>query len=426
MALVEARTSLLATLRTASGDRAALAAKGAHRWLRLHEPTVEEASAYRRNGGSVMAQAALKSAESLMRLRGKLMPRGTLETSRADFQEKVKARLCGSVSLKGERQSKEFDEIASNFSRLVAVYYVDGKGMQPDRIGESLEMILPRLASHLLAELELCMEAKFAKPAKIVCKFSVFEISAKLQALRNHADKVVKANVKTIINAAVHCGNLGLVDGLAGGADAKLRMLKRHRDAIVRKNARTIVHTALLRGNLELADRLAAGADAKLRMLKRHRDAIVRKNARTIASTGLRSGNLALVDRLAAGANEKLETLRKHADAVVRKYARTIINAALNKGNLGVADRLADGANAKLEMLRGHADAVVRKNARTIVCTALDKGNLKLADRLAKGAANVFDEIKMRLGKRPGAKKILSEMLAAGTLDVDARLKKAA
>jgi hypothetical protein len=384
MALVEARTSLLATLRTASGDRAALAAKGAHRWLRLHEPTVEEASAYRRNGGSVMAQAALKSAESLMRLRGKLMPRGTLETSRADFQEKVKARLCGSVSLKGERQSKEFDEIASNFSRLVAVYYVDGKGMQPDRIGESLEMILPRLASHLLAELELCMEAKFAKPAKIVCKFSVFEISAKLQALRNHADKVVKANVKTIINAAVHCGNLGLVDGLAGGADAKLRMLKRHRDAIVRKNARTI------------------------------------------ASTGLRSGNLALVDRLAAGANEKLETLRKHADAVVRKYARTIINAALNKGNLGVADRLADGANAKLEMLRGHADAVVRKNARTIVCTALDKGNLKLADRLAKGAANVFDEIKMRLGKRPGAKKILSEMLAAGTLDVDARLKKAA
>jgi hypothetical protein len=473
--LPEARASLLSAWRAASCDQTARAAIEAHRELKLHIPIVEEVGAYRKSGGTVMDQAALMCAESLLFLRTKPLIRGSLKTDRRDFQKGVEARINSSVSPKNEEYRKEFGKLALSFSRLFALYYVDEHERQPDGIGGRLEMALPVLAKHLLSELELCMEERFVRPANNLCKASVFEIRAKLDALEKHADAVVKDNAKTIVHAALvrgnlefadtlaagakakldvlqahadavvrdnaktivcialNHGNLELSDTLAAGAKAKLDVLQAHADAVVRDNAKTIVDAALLRGNLEFADTLAAGANAKLVMLqgytdeKGRADEVVRDNAKTIVCTALSKGNLELADALAAGAKAKLVMLQAHADAIVRDNAKTIVCSALVRGNLEFADTLAAGANAKLDVLQAHADAIVRDNAKTIVCSALNHGNLELSDTLAAGAAKACDEMKRLLGEgASNVKMLFSNMLSDGTLDVEVFLKKAA
>ena len=389
--LPEARASLLSAWRAASCDQTARAAIEAHRELKLHIPIVEEVGAYRKSGGTVMDQAALMCAESLLFLRTKPLIRGSLKTDRRDFQKGVEARINSSVSPKNEEYRKEFGKLALSFSRLFALYYVDEHERQPDGIGGRLEMALPVLAKHLLSELELCMEERFVRPANNLCKASVFEIRAKLDALEKHADAVVKDNAKTIVHAALVRGNLEFADTLAAGAKAKLDVLQAHADAVVRDNAKTIVDAALLRGNLEFADTLAAGANAKLVMLQGYTDE------------------------------------KGRADEVVRDNAKTIVCTALSKGNLELADALAAGAKAKLVMLQAHADAIVRDNAKTIVCSALNHGNLELSDTLAAGAAKACDEMKRLLGEgASNVKMLFSNMLSDGTLDVEVFLKKAA
>ena len=389
--LPEARASLLSAWRAASCDQTARAAIEAHRELKLHIPIVEEVGAYRKSGGTVMDQAALMCAESLLFLRTKPLIRGSLKTDRRDFQKGVEARINSSVSPKNEEYRKEFGKLALSFSRLFALYYVDEHERQPDGIGGRLEMALPVLAKHLLSELELCMEERFVRPANNLCKASVFEIRAKLDALEKHADAVVKDNAKTIVHATLVRGNLEFADTLAAGAKAKLDVLQAHADAVVRDNAKTIVDAALLRGNLEFADTLAAGANAKLVMLQGYTDE------------------------------------KGRADEVVRDNAKTIVCTALSKGNLELADALAAGAKAKLVMLQAHADAIVRDNAKTIVCSALNHGNLELSDTLAAGAAKACDEMKRLLGEgASNVKMLFSNMLSDGTLDVEVFLKKAA
>ena len=69
--------------------------------------------------------------------------------------------------------------------------------------------------------------------------------------------EIVRANAKTIINAALHKGNLSLADKLAEGAQEKYEELTRHKEEIVRANAKNVIYAALNKGNLSLADKFA-------------------------------------------------------------------------------------------------------------------------------------------------------------------------
>ncbi len=263
--LPEARASLLSTFRAASEDNTARSAIRAHRLRRLHEPTVEEIGAYRKSGGK--ANIYQVCAESLLRLRGMPMAKGKIE--RALFAEEVERLLCNSAETKDTEHKERFGELAHSFSRLIAVHYEDEYGRQPGRLDGELKMILPYLAKHLMAELELCMEARFARPASNLCKVSFFDIQAKLDMLGSHPERIVKANDRSIIDAAMNGVNLRLADTLAAGAKAKLDMLEAHPLKAVRINARSILNAALIRGTLRLADTLAAGAAEALRKMEK-------------------------------------------------------------------------------------------------------------------------------------------------------------
>ncbi|MBI4738874.1 hypothetical protein HY772_04900, partial [Candidatus Woesearchaeota archaeon] len=219
---------------------------------------------------------------------------------------------------------KEYEKLALSFSRLFALYYYDEKDRQPMKLEGRLETLLPYLARHLLAEVELCVEFRFTSPSKNLSKTSVFDIQKKLEMLEGHAEAAVRENARTILCAALNKGNLELADRLALGAREKLDSLEKHAEPAVRENARNILCAALRKGDLELADRLALGAREKLEMLEGHAEAAVRENARTILYAALNKGNLELADRLATGAREKLDSLEKHAEAAVRENARTI------------------------------------------------------------------------------------------------------
>ena len=292
---------MLATLRAASGDETALAAKEAHYELRFHTPVIDEIGTYRKNEGAVMAQAVQKCAESLLYLRTKPLKRGLLKTQRRDFQEEVEMRLCDSVRLKDGKHRKEFGKLALSFSRLFALYYVDENERQPKKLEGRLEKVLPSLAEHLLAELELCIEARFTNPSNNLCKVSVFDIQEKLDMLESHADEVVRRNAPTIVCAALNFGNLGLADTLAKGAKEKLDDLQKHADEIVRRNAPTIVHAALNRGNLGLADELAKGAAKAYDELKKRLGENA-GNVKTLFSMMLNKGTLDVEEFLKAAA----------------------------------------------------------------------------------------------------------------------------
>ncbi len=332
MALATARASLVTALHAASGDRHAQSAMRAHRVLRLHEPAVEEVAAYRKSGGR--ANARLICAESLLRLRGKPIAKGGLEAGRAFFADEVKRMLCDGVKAKDAGHWERFDELALSFSRLIAVHYRDGRGRQPERVDRELRTTLPHLAGHLMAELELHMEAKFARPANNLCKVSVFDIQTKLGTLESHADKVVRDHARTIVYAALHAGNLELADALAEGAKAKLGMLESHADEIVRKYAKTIVCAALRSGDLELAGVLAKGARVKLDALQSHADKAARDNAEAIICAALRYGNLKLADRLAKGAADALDGLKEALGD--ERGAETQLSMMLSAGTLDV------------------------------------------------------------------------------------------
>jgi hypothetical protein len=342
MELLEARASLLGAMRAASGDRTAQAAREAHRRLRLREPTVEEAGAYRKNGDITKVRAGMACAESLLRLRSKPLDRGSIEAGRTDFQKKVEALLCGSVSPKDARHAKEFARLALSFSRLIAVHHRDRNGRRPDGIGNELGIALPHLARHLLTELELCMEERFVRPANNLCKVSVFDIRAKLGMLESHADKVVRDRSRTIIYAALHAGDLGLADILAEGAKAKLDELQGHADVIVSKYAKTILCTALRDGNLLLADTLAKGAKAKLDELQSHADKVVRDNAEAIVCAALRYGKLRFADRLAKGAADAFDKLKGMLGD--GEAAETRLSVMLEVGILNAGARLKKAA----------------------------------------------------------------------------------
>ena len=375
----EARKTLLATLHAASSDRHAQSAIRAHRVLKLREPTLEEIGAYRKSNGK--ANIYRVCAESLLSLRGKKRPKGCIR--RAVFGKEVERLLLGSAKAKDAEHGKMFGELACSFSRLIAVHYEDGNGRQPERVDRELGMVLPHLAGHLMAELELAMEAGFPRAANSLCKASVFDIQAKLDMLEDHPEEIVNANARSILCAALNVGNLGLADTLAAGARAKLDMLEEHPERAVSANARTILSAVLIRGNLALADRLAKRAGAKLKKLRR-------------------------------GAR------------IVRANANSIVSAALARGNLGLTGTFAAWAKAEFKALRKHPDPIVRANARIIISVSIAKGSPALADRLAKGAQKTFGELKAIFGDGEAAETQLSMMLAAGTLDVDAYLKKGA
>ncbi len=327
MELLQSRSTFTKTLRAAFEDRTASAAMTAHRELGLHAPSVEEIASYRKCG-PVMAQAMARSAESLLYLRTKQLKGAPLKKSRRAFQREVEAALCGSAG----PERKEFAKLALSFSRLFALYYVDEHGRQPDRIEGRLESALPILARHLRAELEMCKEARFANPARNLCKVSVFDMQAKLDALENHPDEVVRNNAKTITTVALSYGDLDYADTLAKDAKTKLVMLENHPDAVVRVNANLIICAALRRCDLTLADRLAEGAKAKMAMLESHTEAVVKDNTPTIMCAALRRGDLGLADTLAEGAAEALIEMKTQ----IGNAHRMRISQMLNAGTLDV------------------------------------------------------------------------------------------
>jgi len=247
------KTTFLSVLAAAGRDETARITRQVHMRLRLHEPTIEEIAGYRKaiSPGHLEALIIQKCAESLLYLRTKPLKPGQLKAERRDFQKEVESALCRNASLKDKRHQKEFEMLALSFSRLFALYYVDEEGRQPYRVEGRLETLLPHLAQHLLAEMELCMEARFTNAKNNLCKVSVFDIQDKLDMLELHAEAVVRDNAKTIIYAALNKGNLELADRLASGAKDKLDMLELHPNQIVRKRARSILSTLLNNGNLD-------------------------------------------------------------------------------------------------------------------------------------------------------------------------------
>ena len=287
------RGRLLPVLRLASQDKTAKAARKAHKELRLPEPTVEEIAGYRRSVSPDLEMlAAQRYVDSLLDIRTKPLMPGQLRKGRRRFQQQVLNAIELSVHTDDKKVKKEFEKLAMSFSRLFALYYYDEKDRQPSRLEGRLQKLLPYLAKHLLAETELCIEARFSSPFKNLSKISVFDIQQKLEMLEGHDEAVVKENARTIVCAALVRGNLELADKLASGAKEKLRMLEGHDEAVVKENARTIVCAALNRGNLELADKLASGAKEKLRILEKHSNRRVVELGRSIMSRLFTKGNL--------------------------------------------------------------------------------------------------------------------------------------
>ncbi len=289
--MITNRHALVVTLNVLLENRTTKKAIEVHSRLRLLPPTVEDITRYNKIGRIDDSTAAQKFVESMLDLRTKPLPKGgPMRENRRQFQEDVLTCLIDSVEPKDEENKKKYEKLALSFSRLFAYYYRDENDCQPAKLEGRLERLLPFLAQHLLAEVELCIEAKFTSPNENLSKVSVFDIQAKLDMLTAHADEVVRDNAKTIVRAALNRGNLELADTLAKGAKAKLDMLTAHADAVVRNNAKTIVCTALVRGNLGLADTLAEGAKKKLDMLER--DPTTKPRARRILSGLISSGSL--------------------------------------------------------------------------------------------------------------------------------------
>lgn len=92
---------------------------------------------------------------------------------------------------------KEYEKLALSFSRLFALYYYDERDRPPSKLEGRLERLLPYLARHLLAEVELCVEARFISPFKNLSKISVFDVQKKLETLEGHAEAVVRENART-------------------------------------------------------------------------------------------------------------------------------------------------------------------------------------------------------------------------------------
>ncbi len=285
----------LISLLSIANSPAATKATEAHRKLLLPDPTIEEVIRYSKAPtNDYESLAAARFVESILDVRERPLPNGPLKANLQNFAYNVLSEMKLHVSFDSKKVEKEFLGVAKSISRLIALYYFED-GIQPEQLNDTrLVRMLPHLTRHLLAETELCVEAKFTLPKRNLSKVSVFDIFEKLSELEEHENGVVRDNARTIVYAALSRGNLELADSLAEGAKEKLEELEGHHDEVVRNNARTIVSAALNRGNLELADKLANGAKEKLKKLEGHADEKIRRYSRTIISKLLHKGNLDL------------------------------------------------------------------------------------------------------------------------------------
>ena len=208
----------------------------AHKNLRLPEPTIEDILKYQKAGRNAPMEsvAAQKYVNSLLDVRERPLPK-SIKQERQDFADDILARMQEAVHIEEDKKTKkEFDGVAKSISRLISIYYMENEKLLKELDGTRLQTLLSYLAQHLLAEVELCIEARFTVPRKNLSKVSVFDIQEKLEMLQRHEDEVVRDNAKTIVYAALHKGNLSLADELADGAKKKLEMLQRHEDEIGR------------------------------------------------------------------------------------------------------------------------------------------------------------------------------------------------
>ena len=206
------RTALLQLFKTTSKDAVSCAVLETHRKLALHEPKISEIAEYRKACGgraqdveNIVTQRCI---ESLLFLRTKPLKPGQLPVNRRDFQKEIELMLWNNVSPKDKEHQKKFDKLVLSFSRLFALYYVDENDRQLMEADGRLNALVPKLAEHLMAELELCMEARFTNPSNNLCKVSIFDIQEKLEMLQSHSDENVRKYAKTIISKALAAGTL--------------------------------------------------------------------------------------------------------------------------------------------------------------------------------------------------------------------------
>ncbi len=205
----DAKPGFLALLKAACNDRTVKIAREAHKTLRLPEPTIEEIAGYR---GSVSQDiemlAAQKYVDALLNIRTKPLKGGALKANRRLFQEEVLTALELAVSIEDKKIKKEYEKLALSFSRLFALYYYDENDKQPSKLGGRLEMLIPYLAEHLLAEVELCVEARFTLPSRNLSKVSVFDMQEKLEMLEGHSNARVRELKRSIMSELFSIGNL--------------------------------------------------------------------------------------------------------------------------------------------------------------------------------------------------------------------------
>ena len=244
------RAQFLRFLKATTSDETARKAKEAHARFSLHPPTIEELASYRRSS-DIEAAVADRCVESLLSIRTRPLKCGQLKQERQKFQKEVLSVLLSSAYSDDKTVAKEYEALCLSISRLIALYYVDAHGRQPHEVEGRLALVLPHLAGHLLAETELCLEARFTAPRKNLSKVSVFDIQQKLGMLEAHEDDVVRENARNIVCAALNKGNLGLAERLASGAKEKLGMLEAHPDPRINRRAKSIISQMLNRGSLE-------------------------------------------------------------------------------------------------------------------------------------------------------------------------------